>query len=325
MKAGIAGTGLMGETHAGCYTKLDGIELYAVAEQNPDKQKKFKEMYPSVKIYNDFSEMTDDKEIDIIDICLPTPLHKSAAILALSKNKNVLLEKPIALTIKDAEDIKQAADKSSGKFMVAHVLRFWPEYTAIRNVLNNELKDEQVKSVYAARFNELPLWSENTWIMNEEKSGGIILDLMIHDIDFICWSFGKVKSVYAHSILNKNNYAVQVMAVLEMESGVKAYIDGGYLNPSGTGLTTQLRVYTGNSLIEMYPDNRITLKKENAHLKELFADKGDGYLEEIRYFINCIRNKTDITTITTEDAIQSLKVCLALRSSFKEKRVVTVN
>jgi|GEM_PF-1479284 len=325
MKVGIAGTGLMGETHAGCYTKLEDVELYAVAEQNPEKQNKFRELYPSIKIYNDFSEMVDDRNIDIIDICLPTPLHKTAAIMALSKNKNVLLEKPIALTIEEAEEIKQAADKSKGRFMIAHVLRFWPEYTAIRDTLRNEMKDEQVKSVYAARFNELPLWSENTWIMNEEKSGGIILDLMIHDIDFICWSFGRVKKVYAHSILNKSNYAVQVMAVLEMENGVKAYIDGGYLNPAGAGLITQLRVYTSNSLIEMYPDNIITIKAKDTKAKELPVAKGDGYLEEIKYFINCIRNNNDIATITTEDAIQSLKVCLALRTSFKEQRLVTVN
>jgi predicted dehydrogenase len=324
MKIGIAGTGFMGETHAKCYMEVPGTEIYAVAEPNLHKRKLFSEHVPLVKAYNDVYDMIHDPAVDIIDICLPTPMHMPVAVAALNMNKHVLLEKPVALNLKDAEAIKEAAEKSSGKLMVAHVLRFWPEYITIRNILKKQMSGEKILSVYAARYNELPLWSENTWIMNEEKSGGLIIDLMIHDIDFFCWNFGKPKRVFSSAVYNDKNYAVQVMAALEMESGTMVYIDGGYLNPAGSGLSTQVRIYGSNSLLEMYPGRGITLSGKGCIPVEIKSPVYNGYTEEIKYFITCIKEGTEVETVPLDDAINSLKVCIALRESLKINNRVTI-
>ncbi len=325
MKVGIAGAGFMGETHANCYTKLADTELYALAEKNPDKCKSFQNKFSTSKIYDDVYEMIDDDEIEVIDICLPTPLHAPVAIYALGKNKNVILEKPIALNLKDAESIKKAAEAGKGKFMVAQVLRFWPEYITIRNVVKENMKNEPIKEVYAARFNELPLWSEGTWIMSEEKSGGLIIDLMIHDIDFILWNFGKVKQVFGSAIYNEKNFAIQVMASLKLESGTTAYIEGGYLNPTGAGLTTQMRIYGANSLLEMYPGNKsLKLTQANNAAREISVSGNDGYFEEIKYFIGCIKQNKNPETVTIDDTIDSLTACLAIKQALKDGKWINV-
>ena len=326
MNIGIAGTGFMGQTHAQCYLKLAKTKLYAIAESNPDKQKIIKRNYPSIRIYNDVIEMIENKSIDIIDICLPTQLHTKATIEALNRGKHVLLEKPIALTLKEAHAIKKAAEKSNSKFMVAHVLRFWPSYVVIHNTLKKFFDDEHISEIYASRFNQLPLWSENSWILNETNSGGLVIDLMIHDIDFINWNFGKVKKVFALAIYNKNNFAIQVLAILKMLNGTTAYIEGGYLNPEGSGLSSQMRIYSTNSLIEMYShENIIRLNSRKKTTKNIAIPKKNGYLEEIKYFLKCIKDNKIPDVITVNDAIESLKVSLALKDSLELNHWININ
>jgi predicted dehydrogenase len=325
MKVGIAGTGFMGETHADCYKKIKNTELFAIAEKNDSKGKLFADKYKVSKIYKDVFEMINDPEIDIIDICLPTFLHARSAVYALNKNKNVLLEKPISLSLDDALSIKDAAEKSKGKFMLAQVLRFWPEYKAIRQTLceNNAIKT--AKEIFALRFNEEPLWSEDTWIMDEKLSGGLIIDLMIHDVDFIIWTFGKAEKVFCNAIYNNNNYAIQVMAAFKMKNGAAAYIEGGYLNPSGAGLSTQMRIYGEGYLLEYYSNNSgIVLTRKNNPVSKIPVSGNDGYFEEINYFINCINENKEPEIITAQDAIDTLKVCLAMKESLIENKWIEI-
>ncbi|MDP4174543.1 MAG: Gfo/Idh/MocA family oxidoreductase [Bacteroidota bacterium] len=321
IKVGIAGAGFMGGTHAENYLMLPNVELYALAEQNQHKQKEFLNQYKVKKIYDDVFEMINDEDIDVVDICLPTPLHAKTAVAALHKNKNVLLEKPVALNLEDALLIKEAACQSSGKFMVAHVLRFWPEYLTVRQVINGYVEGSKIREVFATRFNELPLWSDGTWIMSEDKSGGIIVDLMIHDIDYILWNWGEVKRVFCNSISNGQNFPIQALAILEMKNGTVAYIEGGYLNPKGCGLSTQMKLYAENTLIETQPLKKtIKLTRTDNNTLEIPVSGNDGYFEEINYFIDCVRNNRQVKVITTDDAIESLKVCLSLKKSLKENR-----
>jgi predicted dehydrogenase len=325
MKVGIAGTGFMGETHADCYKKIKDVELIAIAEKNEPKGKLFADKYKVSKVYQDVFKMIDDAEIDIVDICLPTFLHTEYAVYALNKNKNVLLEKPISLSLNDALSIKHAAEKSKSKFMIAHVLRFCPQYKAIKQTVNEINSIERIKEVFALRFNEEPLWSEGTWIMDEKLSGGLIIDLMIHDIDFVMWTFGKIKKVYCNAIYNKNDYAIQVMANLKMNNGTTVYVEGGYLNPSGVGLSTQMRIYGENYLLQYYSsNNEINLTKKNNLVSKVPVFGNDGYFEEINYFINCINENKVPEIITTQDAIDTLNICLAMKQSLIENKWIEI-
>ncbi len=318
MNIGIAGCGFMGDVHAEAYKKL-GSNIYAIAEKNEAKLNSFANKFQPIAVYQDVVDMIMDDKIDLIDICLPTPFHKEIAVRALLNNKNVLLEKPIALSLDDALEIKKAAQKSSAEFMVAHVLRFWPEYSIIRKQINQKSLGK-IKEIYASRFNEPPLWSDGTWIMDENQSGGLIIDLMIHDIDFIAWNFGKIKRVWSTGGLDSNNFHTQVFAVMEFNNGSKAYVEGGYLNPKGSGLNSQMRIYGDKAKLEMYSHEDKIILKENNNEKTILLDIPviDGYVEEVTYFMDAIDAGKAPSVISVDEAIESLSVCLALKKSLKE-------
>ena len=326
MKVGIAGAGFMGQTHAQCYLQNPETELYALAERNKTSQNKFADKFSISKTYEDVFDMIDDPDVDIIDICLPTPLHAKVAIAALNKGKNVLLEKPIALSIQKAEEIKEAAERISGIFMVAHVLRFWPEYVSIKKAIDENIGKNNVKEISALRCNELPLWSDNSWLLQEEQSGGIIIDMMIHDIDFILWACGNAKRVFCKTINNQANFPVHAMAIIETINGAITYIEGCYLNPPGCGLSSQMRIYGNNSSIEFYSNTgKVNLLESNKKITELPVANIDGYYAEIDYFVNCVKQHKNPETVTAQSSLESLKVCIALKKALKENKWIDID
>ncbi len=314
IRVGIAGAGFMGEVHGEVYKKLPDTVIYAVAERDSERLEKFAERFSPAKTYSDAFSMVKAPEIDLVDICLPTPLHAPVAIEALRAGKHVLLEKPIALSVEEAEEIAEEAEKAVGKFMVAHVLRFWPEYTVVRKLIQ-EGRTGRIREIYASRFNELPLWSIGTWIMDERKSGGVIIDLMIHDVDFVLWNMGKPQKIWASGLKNRDGFTVQVMAVLKFEEAV-AYLEGGYLNPQGAGLKTEMRVYGEEALVEMdSTSGKFLLTEKGGKASELEPPSIDGYFEEIAYFVDCIKSGKDPEIITPKEALESLRVSQAIRES----------
>ena len=139
LQVGIAGIGFMGVTHYGAINSLKGIRVAAIAESDPVKRTgdwsgvrgNFgsgggKVDLSKIRVYEDYRGMARDPELDLLDLCLPTPLHAKAAIYCLEHGKHVLCEKPIALTLKDA-DAMLAAAKSAGRHLfVGQVLRYFP-------------------------------------------------------------------------------------------------------------------------------------------------------------------------------------------------------
>ncbi len=320
IRVAIAGAGFMGETHVNQYRRLqEKVEVLAVAEKNEEKRKNFSKKFNIEKTYEDFESMIEREDFDVIDICLPTPLHKPAVICAFRNGKDVIVEKPIALTVEDSQEIIDEAQKHGRKLFVAHVLRFWDGYREIREFINaNKLS---FKLAQAKRFNEEPLWSEGLWIMNESMSGGIVVDLMIHDIDYLIWNFGKVKRVFAHGIKNENNFPIFVKAFLEFEEGILGIVEGGYLNKRGMGLTSSFELY-GNKSNVFFHDKVKVFEDEKSYELEIKSE--DGYYLELSHFIDCIEKKKNSDIITPDEALYSLKVSLKIREALNRSEWIEV-
>jgi predicted dehydrogenase len=121
----ILGAGFMGSAHAANYDALgERVRVKWVASRTPERAAKLAESL-GAQSTADLEAAVRDPEIDAVDICLPTPLHREAAESALAAGKHVFLEKPIAVTLEDADAIVAAAERSAGLFMVGLVLRFW--------------------------------------------------------------------------------------------------------------------------------------------------------------------------------------------------------
>ena len=206
VNVGITGIGFMGWIHYLAYQKTDGVQIGAICTRNEAKrngdwtgiQGNFGPPGAQVDVsgwscYSDVDELIADESIDLIDICLPPDLHAEVAIKALEAGKHVFIEKPMALTAADCESIVEVASQNNRQAMVAHVLPFFPEYTVLRNAVTSG----EYGKLLGGHFNRVisdPLWlGKDFW--SEDKVGGPLIDLHVHDAHLIRFLFGMPTAV----------------------------------------------------------------------------------------------------------------------------------
>jgi len=182
LKVGILGTGTMAKTHASGYRCIEGVQVAAFADEFPGSLEQIAKDYQA-KAYVKYDDLINDPELDIIDVCLPTPLHKEFAIKAVQAGKHTFCEKPLARHLDDAIEIKKVVDASKVKFMVGHVVRFFPEFITIKHLIDQG-KLGKIGIARSCRNSGMPHGIKE-WYHNQEMSGGVVLDLIIHDFDFM--------------------------------------------------------------------------------------------------------------------------------------------
>ena len=211
-KIGLVGCGFIGSVHYNAYCRIKGAKVVAVCDQdykraesllqgeNPAGNISTTNKNPisfnpaSVEVYTDLKEMLKNPQIDIIDVCLPTYMHKEAVIKSADARKHILCEKPMALSLKEADQMLAAVKKNKVKFMVAHVIRFWPEYVVLTEYITKKSLGDLLL-LNLRRLSPTPTWTWNNWILDSKKSLSAALDLHIHDTDYILNICGKPKAV----------------------------------------------------------------------------------------------------------------------------------
>lgn len=279
VRVGIAGIGFMGVTHFRAYEKLEGVQVTAIFTRD---QKKLKGDWSNVrgnfggaggvqdvsglKCYDDLAAMLADDEIDMIDLCLPSYLHRGVAIQALQAGKHVLVEKPIALSVPDADAMIAAAAPAGRLLMVAQVLRFWPEFAMIKDLMVSG-EYGPLRAAHFKRVISRPDWAGNdNWFADPNKTGGPVVDLHIHDTDFVQYLMGTPAGVWSTGTVAANGeveYLVteyqypgrnvcitaQSGAIatkgLEFEHGFDVYFDRATLRHNST-TTPALEVYAAD-------------------------------------------------------------------------------
>ena len=201
-KVAFIGYGFMGRVHAACWQRIRGVRVAAVCVRNPASLARSVKVYgcvgealpanlPSeVAVYTDAEKMLDEVKPDVVDVVLPTSLHAAAVERALAHGAHVLCEKPLARDAREADRILRAAARAKGRFMVAQCLRFAPEYVYLKKLVDSN----RYGAVTAATFTRLtppPCAPDGkSWFQDESVSGGLALDLNIHDADIVNWIFG---------------------------------------------------------------------------------------------------------------------------------------
>ncbi len=272
--------------------------------------------------------MLDAVDVDIVDICLPTGLHCEHFEMALARGKHVLCEKPMALTIEDCDRMIQAAAKSSVRTMVGHVIRFWPEYQVVKQIVDSG-EIGKVQWVSARRLSPLPMWSWDGWIIDPVRAGGAILDMAIHDVDYINYligSPGRIASVGAPGP------GLGVMSIgSEHTGGAKSSVEVSFGFPNDFPFTMSLLVAGERGTIRLdsslspslvvYPATGGSYAPDvpkpgagRATAEGNVSDLG-GYLNEISYFLDCIKNDRSPDLVTLKDAREAVRICLASRQS----------
>jgi UDP-N-acetylglucosamine 3-dehydrogenase len=324
----ILGAGFMGRSHAANYKALRGrARVKTVAARREDQAAQVAEVV-GANATTDLEAAIADPEIDAVDICLPTPLHRAWAERSFAWGKHVFLEKPIALTEEDADSLVEAADASRLVFMVGLVLRFWPEYVELqRRIAAGELGRPHTVSTY--RLSPPIDWNE--WMADPEQSGGVAVDLLIHDFDQMNWLLGEPRRVFASS--PRPGHAA---AVVEYD-GAAGFAEGSVAMPRTYPFSSDIRVLCEGGGAE-YAFTAAPIEGEgnigasdSARGLRLFPNEGDPttvaveaadpWGPEIAYFVDCVDTGRRPTQGTGAQARDALRVSLAANRSLASGRV----
>jgi len=324
---GLVGAGFMGEMHANCYASLRNAKVVGVA----DIEKKRSSALASkcgAKAYSCLDSMVKAENPDVIDITLPTFLHCEYVTRAAKLGKHVLCEKPMASTVAEADRMIAATKKARVKFMVAHCLRFWPEYVALKRIADSK-KLGKITSACFARMSPTPDWGWKNWLLDPKKSGSALVDLHIHDTDFILYLLGKPRSVSASAVKTKIGYS-HVYATYDYPDKAVIALGGWDLPPQypfnmsfrvnfekgvvefDSGRSPSIQVYEGRKKPYEPRIDKPTTKSgaSGGNISDL-----GGYFNEINYFLDCIEEGKSPKVVTPKDARNSLAVVLAEQRS----------
>jgi predicted dehydrogenase len=321
----------MGHAHAPAWQHLRdiGAELVGVVANRQESTDAFAQKY-GIQPYSSLAALIAD--VDILDICVPTNLHKAMTIQAAQAGKHIICEKPIALTLADAKAMIQACVDAGVHLFIAHVVRFVSAYRTAKNAIDagNIGKPCVIR---LSRAGYQPRKTTDNWFVDESRSGGMMLDLMIHDYDFAHWIGGHVSRVFAKSVRGKEPDAPvdYALTTLRFANGTIAHIEGGWAYPVGF-FRTSMDIAGTDGLIEWMSDNTQTLhthlanppQETAAEVAVPSAQASDSpFTAELRHFYEAIQNNTE-PLVTPQDALAALEIGLAAIESAKTGKAVYI-
>jgi predicted dehydrogenase len=331
----IIGAGHIGEVHANAIKKVKNAKVVAVSDSIESKGLSFAKKF-KVKFYNDYDEILSNREIDVIAICAPTFLHAEMVIKAARAKKNIFCEKPLAMNNEEAKYMLEAVNNNNVKAMTAHVLRFWPAYMRIKEIVESG-EIGKILHIYCERLMPIPPWVENGWNKNEKLSGGAAIDIQIHDIDYILWLLGEPEMIKSSGIYDKRFGGWSHIGTnLEFKTKQVALIQAGWGFPGSFPFTNVIRVVCEEGTVEwtsrmgMDSWNKsekmpiITYKNNCSPVKES-VDESDPFVNEWSYYIDRLQSGKEIEKSSFKDGALSLKVVLSTIDSAKKFETIKLN
>lgn len=326
MRVAVIGCGFMGQMHASSYNRMHGVELVGMCGFRQTEQKLVEETFQTA-FYTSFDELLEEARPQIVSICLPTYLHKEYTVKAASAGVHVICEKPMASTLSDAEQMVDVCQQHGVKLFIAHVLRFFPSYQNIRqHIVQGAIGDLGMISTRRAVAH--PGTDPHSWYNDDAKSGGVILDLMIHDTDLVSSLLGAVRSVYAMRRLTQGKqYA---LVTYKFANGTMANLEGlwGYPGPlmascRVSGKKGVIRFDSGNSSsIRVHKTASNSSMPHESYLASPMLK--DPYQEQLEHFVTCIRDHLQ-PVITVNDAYEALRLSLAANRSAELGRPIELS
>lgn len=225
IKWGIIGLGNIAMRFAKSLSYTNEGKLYAIASRTKDKRDSFYKKYNCDKVYEDYNDLLNDKEIDAVYIALPHGLHKYWSIEALRHKKAVLCEKPVGLNSQEIKEIKEEALINNAFFMEAMKTRFIPLIHTIKEVIKNKEIGE-ITSIEANFCNHVKDINNGSYLL-DKKQGGALLDVGIYPLSFVMDMIDStVKQVKSNMEMNEYGVDAYFKAILTFENGVIGTIEG---------------------------------------------------------------------------------------------------
>lgn len=346
MRVGIIGAGIQAKNaHLPVYSNLDEVEVVGIADINEKSAKLLSKKFNIPDVYTDYHDLIGNDTVDLISICTPHHLHKQMAVDCALAGKHILIEKPMATTVKDADDILQAVKENNVKLCVVQNYRLFPMIKESKRRINNgRIGDIISIHGYGHVFQSFGSRS-SPWIFRE-GSAGIIEDFGAHLIDIILYlnDFNRIKKVFASggNFGGNLDLIVHCQIMIEFENKSTATLDLSYLSGAkeiavfihGTG--GQLHVDIRNDFLREthqydtpLDDLSLTLAKLSKIAKGIinktyFWGPKMYYFEIIKSFINSIEKNSKVL-ITGEEGRNTTLIIESALKSIKEQRQIIVD
>lgn len=335
IRVGVVGLGMMGLTHLDAYGKLGGVEVVALADRDEDRlsgktqaggniegQAEGGFDYAGVKKYTDAAELIGDPDIDVVDICLPTPAHVPFGIQVLEAGKHLLTEKPLARSYDDAMKLVQAAEASDKIAMCAMCMRFWPGWTWLKDAIN----DRRYGKLLSLSFRRVASHPQGPFYQDGDANGGAALDLHIHDADFIQFLFGLPKSVSSVGYSSKTTAVDHIATRYNVGNDALVRAEGSWAMADGYAFRMQYTANFENATAEFdsSAEHALTVA-QGGEIEPIDLKDGMGYDYEIAYFLDCVRNNRQPETVTMQDAANAVRLIEAEVQSVRSGTPVTLD
>lgn len=327
-KIGIIGCGGMGITHLLSTKALADqydIAVTAIADLQPAKLDKASDIWPEAKRYSEGMELLEKEEIDIVLLCLPSYLHTTFSVYAMEKQIDVFLEKPVCLSEADCSRLLEVQRQTGARVLVGQVVRVMAEYRYLKELVQQETYGK-LRSLTMWRLGGLVDWGYQNWFRDMKRSGSVVLDLHIHDVDFLRYLLGEPDHFYAAGRKNEDGMPEQIITQYRFGE-VLVSAEATWDNPKNFPFEVGYRACFEHATVAYsnQSEDKITeyLEGNEKHipvLKQEYQETNSAaginiteigpYYSEMKYFLDCIINEREIEILPLSEGVASVRLCL---------------
>lgn len=312
LKVAICGAGGLGTRHAENFNAIPETEVTLVHDIVEDAAAELAEKV-GARVAAEEAEVFGD-DVDALVVATPTPDHAYYTIRAAEAGKHIFCEKPMCRTMEQGEEMLDAVLDAGITFMVGHVVRFFPQY-ARANALIDSGAIGEVGVARLSRINTMPTGRDN-WFQDYALSGGVTLDMTIHDFDWLLWTFGPAERVYSVGAPQKMPLLDYGLTTIRFESGAIAHAEGSWADTGAfrTGFdiagSDGLLRHDSTQMATLTIQRRATEEgREGVQVPSSPAVKSP-YMIEDEHFVRCIMTGEE-PEITADEALDAVELALA--------------
>ena len=330
VRVGVVGLGWFGEKHVQVLSQLPNVEVVAVSSRTGSRAKEVARRYGVKKSYTDWEKLARDPRVDVVTVTTHIPDHHAPVIAAAEAGKDVYVEKPIASTLREADEMISAAKRAHVLFMVGHILRFENRYVQAREAIVQG-RIGKVVSMYARRNLPKSVARQPLGI-----ASSFVLDA-IHDTDLMLWYTGKrVESVYAtfSKVVKELRNPDCGWGLYNFQGGATGVCETVWVLPDNTPFSIDARmeilgtkgaIYidcTENGLLINDPEG--IKRPDTIHWPSLHGKVTGALRDEVTYWVDCVAKRKTPDVVTPLDARAALEVVLAASKSAELKQPVNI-
>ncbi len=335
VRIGVVGLGMMGVTHLQAWQEIEGVKVVAICDADAERLNGELRVWSNVENADvalnltdvdrssDFFELIAREDLDAIDICLPTDLHVRFGVSVLEAGKHLILEKPVARSVDEAAPLVDAARASDKSVFVAQCIRFWPGWECVRDWV----REDRFGPLVSATIHRISARPGGPFYADPQRCGGAILDLHIHDTDFVHFAFGAPKSVTSQGVITPEGSLDHILTRYHYEHDALVVAEGVWVPAEKFEFSMAYRISFRDATVAFHSADggivRIYPREGEPHDEPLAPEA--GYDRELAYFARCIAEGVPPVHVTLDDGVQAVRIAQAEKQSVETGQTVALS